>query len=183
MTRLPNNVSRNRRIAYWALFIAVGAIIWSLEEFLPRPLPWAKPGLANIATLIALFILGPVDAIIVAVGRVLVASLVLGRIGTPAFFMSISGAAAASLSMAGISKARLGISIYGISLSGAMAHALAQLGAAAILVFSPEVIFASLPLVLLPSVLAGIAVGWLSARLMKALPASASGLKGLRRPD
>ena len=156
---------RNRRIAICALLIAVGTAIWSVEELLPRPMPWIKPGFANIATMLAIALAGPVEGVVVAVGRVLLGALLLGRIGSAAFIISLAGSTAAALAMGALWRTRL--SVYGISIAGALTHGIAQLFVAGWLVYRPGIILNLLPLVALPSIITGAVVGFFVALILK----------------
>ncbi|RKZ30569.1 heptaprenyl diphosphate synthase [bacterium] len=161
---------RNKRVAVLAILIALGAVLWALEEFIPRPIPWLKPGLANIATVIAIVVLGPWDGLPVAIGRVILGALILGRIGSAAFLMSISGAVVSAAVMGVLWRIKAPLSIYGISVSGALAHGLSQLGVAVLLVYTPFVLRFFLPLVSLPAIATGLLVGLLSVALIKRFP-------------
>jgi len=149
-------------MALCALLVAVGAVLWTLEEFIPRPLPWLKPGLANVATVLAMVIVGPVEAILVAVGRVLLGGLLLGRLGSPAFIISMSSAIVAGFAMIIVWKSKVPMSIYGISITGAVSHAVAQVFVAGLLIFSPSIAIKLLPLVVIPAIPAGILIAFLS---------------------
>ncbi|HDR91102.1 MAG TPA: Gx transporter family protein [candidate division Zixibacteria bacterium] len=149
---------KSRRIAYLAALIAIGCAIWIIEELIPHPLPWIKPGLANIATLLALYLMRPSDALIVAVSRVLLGALILGRFGSAGFFISLSGAVLSALAMFAVRKSGLPFSIYGVSLFGALFHGLAQLLVAGILVYNLHAVVYLTPWVLLPSIATGLLV-------------------------
>ncbi len=160
---------RNRRIAICALLIAIGTVIWSVEEMLPRPMPWAKPGLANAATMMAIALGGPVEGIIVALGRVVLGALLLGRIGSASFIISLSGSTIAAIVMGLIWRMRLPFSVYGISIFGALAHALTQIIVAGWLVYRPDIVLNLLPFVVLPSMITGAIVGLIVAILLNRL--------------
>jgi len=160
------SLDRNRRIASWAILIAAGAIIWILEEFIPRPLPWIKPGLANIFTLVAIVIISPSDGIIVSMGRVILAGLIIGRLGSPNFILSLAGAFFSSISMAILWRIRSPFSIYGLSVIGSLTHVIAQLGIAFFLINFPGPIWLLISTVLLPSIFTGILIGFLTSRLL-----------------
>ncbi len=162
--------NKSHRIAYLAVLVAIGSAVWALEELIPRPLPWVKPGLANVATLIAIYILSPWDGLTVALFRVLIGALLLGRIGTAGFIISISAAIVSALVMATVKTTRLPFSIYGISLFGALFHSITQLAVAGYLVYNFRAVVYFLPCVLLPSLLTGILVGYLASLVISKLP-------------
>ncbi|MFP4200242.1 MAG: Gx transporter family protein [Bacillota bacterium] len=116
-----------RRLSRLALFIAMGAILHWVEGTLPAPvpIPGAKLGLANLITLLAVVMWGVRDALVVAVGRALLGSLLGGTFGTLAFFMSTGGAVSAALIMSLASLSPIGP--VGLSVIGAATHNVAQL--------------------------------------------------------
>lgn len=142
------------------MLAAFGLILFLFESALPRPLPWAKPGLANIATLLALYSLGANSAWAVTLIRLAVGSFILGSFFSPGFWLSLGGGLCACGAM--IFARRLGarwFSMIGVSLFGALAHVLAQITLAGILIVQRFEILYLLPLMLWPALFAGFAVG------------------------
>jgi len=113
-------------VTHLALLVAGGAALSLLESSLPRPLPWTKIGLANIATILALYLYGARPAFWVAVLRVLLGGVFLGF--GPGFVLSAGGGIAAWGVMA-LVKGTLGdtFSVVGVSIWGALTHNLTQL--------------------------------------------------------
>lgn len=71
---------------------AAAAIMLSVAEAaIPAPLPGVKPGLANIVVLVVLLRHGWAEAAWVALLRVFAASLLLGQLLAPGFFLSLAG--------------------------------------------------------------------------------------------
>jgi heptaprenyl diphosphate synthase len=138
------------------LMLAVG--IHVLESALPGLGPWFKPGLANIVTLVALVMLGPKEALMLAVSRVVVAALFIGTLFTPTFIMSLGGAVAAALVMLAAWRSLPGISLIGISLLGAVAHMLVQFVIVEGLFIQQQALFYLLP----PFLLVAAITGWLN---------------------
>ncbi len=141
----------------------VGLALFLFESLIPRPLPWIKPGLANIATIVALYFLGSAAAWIVALLRCVLGSLIGGTIMSPSFWLSICGAASSLTAM--LIARRLGkkiFSIIGAGMIGAFAHMLAQAAAAGFLVAGHTAILILLPSMLLSSLLTGLIVGYAS---------------------
>ena len=155
-----DSTQRTQRLTRAALLAAVGLVMFLFESVLPRPLPWAKPGLANLATLLALYLLGPATAIAVTAIRVFVGSLLIGTFFSPGFWLSAGGGAAAVLAM--IAGRRFGsrwLSVIGVSLAGALAHVLAQVALVGLVIVHHPGILYLLPLMLWPALFAGLAVG------------------------
>jgi len=167
----PNNKKyslSNSKLVRLSLLIALGLILFLFESFIPRPLPWLKPGLAHIATLIAIIMMGMREAIIVVVIRVLVGSLLLGSLFNPAFVLSFGGGVTATLVMALTHRyfSRT-FSIFGISILGAVVHNLTQLLLVQILIVHRIEIFYLAPFMILSSLFTGFIVGLLSFLLIQ----------------
>ena len=147
-------------MARTALLTGFGLVMFLFESILPRPLPWAKPGLANIATLVALYVLGASSAWTVTLLRVLVGGFFIGSFFNPGFWLSLTGGIAAVAVMTLLKQnASTQFSIIGVSLAGALAHVLAQIGVAGFLIVRRFEIVYLLPAMLWPSLFAGIVVG------------------------
>ena len=161
---MPSPLDHSTR---WLTRVAVltgfGMVLFLFESFVPRPLPWIKPGLANIATMIALYSLGSAAAWTVALMRCVLASLIGGTMMNPSFWLSLCGGAASVLTMAIVRRwGRRIFSVIGVGLFGALAHLLAQLGAAGALIVGNATILILLPSMLLSSALTGLIVGYAS---------------------
>jgi len=158
---------RHKNSTQWltrvALLTGFGLALYLFESLIPRPLPWIKPGLANIATIVALYTLGPAAACIVSMLRCVLGSLVGGTLMSPSFWLSICGAASSVTAM--IIVRRLGkkiFSIIGVGMIGAFAHMLTQVTVAGFLVVGDEAILILLPSMLLSSLITGLIVGYAS---------------------
>ena len=137
--------SAARRAAQLGLWMALAIAISSLEGWLPTlPVPGAKPGLSNIATMYVLTSMGLPAALAVTAGKAVFA---LFRGGTAAL-MSLSGGVLSTLLMALCLRlfARH-VSYIGIGVAGAVAHNMGQLGMAMLLLddsllyYSPWLLF------------------------------------------
>ena len=120
--------TRARREVVLALFSALAIGVHALEVLMPLPLPWLRPGLANILTLCALFLYGCRAAWLVTLTRIGSGSLLLGTLFSPTFFLALSGGLVATALMTlarTVAGTRLGP--VGISVLGATGHILAQL--------------------------------------------------------
>jgi len=175
----PNNrkhARTNSQIARLALLVAVGLILFLFESYLPRPLPWVKPGLAHVATLLAIYLMGNREAMIVVVIRVLVGSLLLGSFFNPAFILSLGGGIAATLVMGFAHRHFSAIfSIFGISILGAVVHNLTQLVLVQILLVHRLELFYLAPVMILSSLFTGTIVAlasYLLIRKIQVLPFS-----------
>ncbi|MEW6117378.1 MAG: Gx transporter family protein [Nitrospirota bacterium] len=111
-----------------ALLSAYALALHGFEALIPSPVPWLRLGLSNIITLVTLFFYGLKPALMVTMIRVLLGSLLLGTFLGPAFFLSLGGGLAGTLSM-GIITALFPrvFSMMGVSMIGAFFHNVAQL--------------------------------------------------------
>ncbi|MEE9258658.1 MAG: Gx transporter family protein [Nitrospinaceae bacterium] len=172
MTSVSNNPLPDNRIAAMALLVAMGVVLHRLEALLPLPSPWIKLGLANIMTLIALVFMGIKEAVLVAVLRVLLASLFGGTFLSPTFFLSLAGTLAATLTMAAVyRKGNSPFSLVGVSVAAAYGHTLAVVLCVYILFIRQEAFLQLLPvflsLALVSGILTGTAANILNQRLVE----------------
>ncbi len=152
-----------RRVSFLGVLVALALALHLLEAQIPSPLPWVRPGLANLMTLIALLTYGWRAGLSVMLLRVVIGSLLLGGFLSPAFALSLAGGLASTLVMAVMARGawRLWTPIA-MSAAGAVAHGGAQvLVVTAVLLRTGDLPWL-LPLVLVPSLISGIATGVLA---------------------
>lgn len=148
-----------RRMTLISIFVAQALVLHIIERLIPVPFltPGAKLGLANIITVISLYIFTFKDAFLIVVLRVLLATLVGGSLS--GFFYSITGGLLSLLAMFCIKKiGKENISIVGISVFGSFFHNLGQVVVAALIVQNIAII-SYLPILMLVGVGTGIFVG------------------------
>lgn len=164
--------ARDRMIARFA---ALAIAIHLLEAALPMPLPGVKPGVANVIVLIVLLRYDISAAFQVGLLRVLVGSLLLGTFMTPTFMLSFSGAIASLAILALAAQLpRRWLGPIGLAVLAAVTHMGTQF-LVAWKVFLPHAALLNLlPVLLLASLLFGIATGILAARLLDRLPPAQS---------
>ncbi len=92
--------SSARKITQLALLTGAGLALFLFESLIPRPLPWIKPGLSQIATIVALYAYGWREAIAVVAARVCLGALLIGSFAGPGFWLALPAGAAAALVMA-----------------------------------------------------------------------------------
>lgn len=160
----------NSKLVRISLLIGIGLILFFFESFIPRPLPWLKPGLAHIATLIAIYMMGSSEAMIIVIIRVLVGSFLLGSFFNPAFALSLGGGVAATMVMSLTQRYFSStFSIFGISVLGAVVHNLTQLFLINVLIVHRMEIFYLAPFMILSSLFTGFIVALVSYLLMEKL--------------
>lgn len=157
------------RLCRIALLAALGIALSALESLvvLPAPVPGLKLGIANTATLIAAFALGPVDAAAVLVVRVVLASLLTGQLAALPF--SLAGGACAYLVIVAFARFGGAGSIRLASMAAGAAHNIGQVAVAAVLTATPE-IAVYLPVLLVTGTAAGFLTGTLADAILKHLP-------------
>ncbi|MGW8312825.1 MAG: Gx transporter family protein [Desulfuromonadales bacterium] len=163
-------LARARRQVFLALFIAVAVSMHAVETLLPTPVPWLRLGLANIMTLLALYLFDGRAAWTVSLARVGLGALLLGRLFSPGFWLALAGTIVATSVMVALHRtARQRLSPLGISAIGAAGHALGQILAARILIIQHAAIWQIFPLFLFFTIFAGLLTGWFAAGLLEKL--------------
>jgi heptaprenyl diphosphate synthase len=151
------------------MLLALGIALHLVEGLLlgPLPVPGAKLGLANIATLLALLAYGLRWALLLGVLRVAVGSLLGGTFLSLGFLLAFAGAVVSALVMA--SGRRLGgdrLGPVGVSVLGAVSHNLTQLAVFALWARHAGV-FYYLPALLLLAGPTGLCTGLVAAYLWR----------------
>lgn len=162
-----------KQISLCAVMIALALALSYTERLLPLqlliPLPGVKLGLANIVTLIALYLLRTRYAFVILLLRCLLGAVFGG--GFTGLMFSVSGGMLALTVMA-LSRKVPAFSLFGVSVLGAAAHQIGQILAAMALMRSVYVA-AYLPWLLLVSVVTGLLTGCISAGVLRLLPKAA----------
>ena len=147
------------KITFLGLFTAVALVLSFLETLIPNivPIPGFKLGLANFAVLLAFYLFGIKEAVIVDLCRIILAALLFGSFFS--FWYALTGAVFALLIELIIKKTDK-FSPIGVSLFGAVFHNLGQFLVAVIVLKSPGILY-YLPFTLLFCVLSGALNGYL----------------------
>lgn len=160
-----NRTEKTKRLTTMAVTVAVAMMLSFIESRIPPfvAVPGVKMGLANIAVIFALYKLGVWQAVAVSLVRVI---LVASLFGSPiSMLYSISGAVLSLAAMALIKKLPH-LSEVGVSVVGGVMHNIGQIAMASV-IMETAVIILYLPTLLLSGTLAGIAVGVVSALLVR----------------
>ena len=152
-----------RRVSLLGVLVALALALHVIEAQIPSPLPWVRPGLANLMTLVALLSLGWRAAMLVTLLRVVIGSLLVGSFLGPGFLLSFAGGVASTAAMALLAPGAWRLwSPLAVSAAGAVAHGGAQLLALKALQLLPAADLSWLaPLVLVPALVAGLVTGLL----------------------
>lgn len=144
-----------------AIAIVLNIIEAQLTFFIP--VPGAKLGIANIVTIIILFIFGFPEAFVVAILRVLIASLLSGRFLGPTMYMALSGGILSVIVMAIFKKINF-FGIPGTSLFGSIAHVTGQVIVGYFII--QEGLLVWLPLMLVLGVITGFVIGLIARQFL-----------------
>ncbi|NOQ21865.1 MAG: hypothetical protein GQ565_04330 [Candidatus Aegiribacteria sp.] len=116
------------RIEVLLVVLATGAGV--IENIIPRPIPFIKPGLANIITVAAIVKYGFWTGLRVNILRSTGAALFIGTLATPTYLLSLSGGIVSALVMGSVKRV---FSVTGMSVAGSLGSLLIQLLTASVL--------------------------------------------------
>lgn len=160
-------MSGTKRLTLSAVLIALALALSYTERFIPLqlfiPLPGLKLGLANIVTLVSLYLLGGKNTLPIVVLRCVLGSLFGG--GITALLFSLTGGLMSLGVMAAAKRTEL-FSVYGVSILGAAAHSIGQICAAMVLMQSVYVA-AYLPYLLAVGLVTGFATATACSGVLK----------------
>ena len=151
-----------KKTAFYGMFLALALVAGYIEQLIPINLgiPGVKLGLANIVTMLLLYIVGVPAACLISVLRILFGSGF-------AMVYSAAGAAMSMLVMALLKKTKK-FSSVGVSVAGGIFHNVGQI-IVAMIVLETKALAYYLPILILSGLVAGILIGILSGILTKRL--------------
>ena len=158
-----------KKITLSGIFIAMAMVLSFIESLIPMNfgIPGVKLGLANIVSLTALFVLGPIYAIAIQIGRVVLTALMFGNMA--GLLYSLSGGILSIAAMILLFKIkRPFFGIIAISVLGAVFHNIGQITAASLIVQDLRISY-YLPILMLSGVVTGVFVGLICKYLIKGL--------------
>lgn len=158
-----------KKLAVMALLTAIALTVFMAEAQIPPlvPIPGVKLGLANIVTVYAVFVLGPGEACLILLARVLLGSLFAGQLVT--LLYSMAGGLFCLAAMVPLRRVVTERQIWVCSAVGAVLHNLGQL-AAGILITRTPALAAYLPVLILSGLASGLLTGLTAQFLIRALP-------------
>lgn len=118
---------KNREDIYLIVLVLLGLYLSLLENLIPKPFPWMRIGLSNVAILIALEKFNSQMAIKALILRVFIQALMLGTLFTPGFIISIIAGSLSTFFMVFLYKFRKYLSLLSISCASAFLHNFLQL--------------------------------------------------------
>lgn len=154
------SVKTSKKLTLMALFTAAGLVLQIVESIIPVfiSIPGGKLGLANIVSILNLSVFGGANALLIAVLRSFLGSMLYG--GVMAVPYSVSGAVLSTLVMWFVKKyAGEHVSSVGIGVLGGVFHNTAQIFTASI-IFGSGYIWSYLPVLIAVGTVSGAAVGY-----------------------
>jgi len=153
------------------LLLSLACVLGLVESALAAPFAGARLGLANIAILVALALLGEAPALAIGLLRVIIIGLATGSLFGPTSALAFAGALAAWLAMTAALRSRFGFSYVGVSVCGSVAHVVAQYVAAVALTGAAGILLVA-PISLVMSLLFGIVTGFCALSIISRVEVS-----------
>ncbi len=156
-----------KKTAFYGMFLALALVAGYIEQLLPINLgiPGVKLGLANIVTMLLLYIVGVRSAALITGLRIVLSGCLFGS----GFAMAYSAAGAVlSILMMALFKKTGKFSSTGVSVVGGVFHNIGQILVAMIVLETKALVY-YLPLLLLSGLAAGVVIGVLSGILVRRL--------------
>ncbi len=116
-----------KRELYLVTFVLLALYFSLFESVIPKPFPWMKLGLANLATIIVLVKFEKKMVFEVFFLRVLIQGIMIGTLFTPGFFISLTSGLASTTMMCLLYNLKDHLSIVCISIVSALTHNIVQL--------------------------------------------------------
>lgn len=150
-----------------ALLVTAALLFSYIESLFPFffGVPGMKLGLANLAVVLALWLYGWREALMVNVLRILLSGFLFGNMFSILF--ALCGALASFICM--LLARKLGLSLYGISMAGGVSHNVGQLFAAAFILQTAKVGYYA-PFLLAAGLITGFLIGVLGKELLRRIP-------------
>ena len=149
---------KTKRLTQAALLTAIALTIFMVEAQLPTlaPIPGKKLGLANIVTVYAMFLLGPVDTLAILLCRIVLGSLFAGQLMSMLY--SLGGGLSCYMVMLLLRKLLTKKQIWVCGIIGAIAHNIGQI-CVAIGIIRTSALLYYLPLLMVSGILTGCFTG------------------------
>ena len=148
------NTGRTKKIALGGILTALAMIFSYIESLIPIPLPvpGVKLGIANIAIISVLYLLGSGQALLVNLLRITLTAVLFGNFNS--FLFSMAGGILVMV----ILKKSGHFSIVGVSVAGGVFHNVGQI-TAAVFLMDTTAIYYYLPVLLIFGIVTGIIIG------------------------
>lgn len=147
------NTGRTKKIALGGILTALAMIFSYIESLIP--IPGVKLGIANIAIISVLYLLGSGQALLVNLLRITLTAVLFGNFNS--FLFSMAGGMLSLLVMVILKKSGH-FSIVGVSVAGGVFHNVGQI-TAAVFLMDTTAIYYYLPVLLIFGIVTGIIIG------------------------
>lgn len=157
-----------RSVALMGICAAIAMVLSYVESLIPLSfsVPGIKLGLANIAVVFVLYKLGAKEAVLVSLIRIVWIAILFGNVMTLAY--SVAGAVLSLTAMILLKRSDR-FSTVGVSVIGGILHNTGQILVAMLVMETAQIIY-YLPVLCVSGIAAGVAVGVVSAILVKRVP-------------
>ena len=157
-----------KSVALLGICSALAMVLSYLESLIPLSfaVPGIKLGLANIAIVFVLYKLGAKEAVIVSLVRIVWVAILFGNALTLAY--SAAGAVLSLTAMILLKRTER-FSTVGVSVIGGILHNTGQILVAMLVMETAQIVY-YLPVLCISGIAAGVAVGLVSAVLVKRVP-------------
>lgn len=158
------------RVAKYGMLIALSFLFGYMETWIPFSvlvgIPGVKIGLANLVTLVALYLLSARDAFWISLVRIVLTGFTFGNLSMMLYSL---GGGLLSLLVMVLCKKNTGLSQVGVSVAGGVSHNLGQLLVAMAVVKNGNLMY-YFPVLLLAGTVAGTVIGILGGLMLRRLP-------------
>lgn len=154
----------SRKVAYCGVLTALAMILGYVEMAVNFnfAIPGIKLGLANVISVIGLYILSPGYIFVILISRIMLSGLLFGNMMSITY--SLAGGLLSLVIMVVMKKMKI-FSVYGISMAGAVSHNIAQVLVASVYVNNIHVMYYT-PVLLIAGVVTGFLIGIISKRVI-----------------
>ncbi|MDY4587082.1 MAG: Gx transporter family protein [Oscillospiraceae bacterium] len=161
-----------KSVALLGICTAIAMVLSYLESLIPLSfaVPGVKLGLANIAIVFVLYKLGAKEAVLVSALRIIWMAILFGNFLTLAY--SAAGAVLSLTAMILLKRSER-FSAVGVSVTGGILHNAGQILVAMLVMETAQIVY-YLPVLCISGIAAGVAVGIVSAILIKRIPVGRS---------
>ena len=162
------NGCRERSLASISRRVSSGAMLVALaESLIPINLgiPGIKLGVANLVTVTGLYILAPMEVLLVVILRVLLVGFMFGN--GMSILYSLAGGILSFLVMLLLKRIK-GFSMIGISIAGGVSHNIGQIVVAMCVLENMKLIY-YLPVLMIAGTVTGILIGVVSRKILPAV--------------
>ena len=156
-----------KNVAFMGVFLALALVLSYVESLIPVfvAVPGMKLGLANLVIVIILYCMGPKQAYIISIARVILAGFLFGNMQSILFGLA---GAMLSLTVMLLIKKTTKLKVFTVSAIGGVCHNIGQLIVASIVVETYSV-FYYMPVLLIVGLITGVIIGIISQELIRRL--------------